>query len=121
MSRPLRRGDAGAKMSGSVGLLLRSTLNRWLVVIGCVVSLTAPLDLDTVAQMLDGSGPSPLPLAVVSNADNNDDDDNLVRPGRSPECRHDARKQTSLSGAIPHPEASFVSRCRHCPCPPCGL
>jgi hypothetical protein len=83
----------------------RPTWGRWLTVSACwVVCLIAPFDLDTVVQVLDHAVPPPLPVAVLGDAENNDEEDNLLTPGSAPECRRDVRKQPRLSGAFALPQ-----------------
>jgi hypothetical protein len=99
-------------MSGIPGRPLKATWNRWLaVLVCCVVSLTTPFDLDTVAQVLDGSLSASVPSWTLTS-DDSDDSDDLVRPGRAPECHRDVRKQPRVAGASALPRPGRVLRCR---------
>jgi hypothetical protein len=74
-------------------------LNRWLAVVGCcVVCLTAPLDLDTVVQVLTRTLPPSQPQRAISELDNNDDEDALLRPGVGSESQENVRKLLRLAG-----------------------
>ena len=97
-------------MSGPNDLSPRPTWHRCLtVMLGCVVSLTAPFDLDTVIQVLDGQVQAALPLVIYGIPDDNDDEDNLVRP-TPPQYRRDVRKQLRLCGTHPPPQTPFLAR-----------
>jgi hypothetical protein len=91
----------------------RPTWQRWLLVlVCCAVSLTAPFDMDTVAEVLAGCVPSHLSHCMVSNADDNDpDEDNLLRPTSGPDFRCDVRKQPRLPGPVPPTQARPGFRC----------
>jgi hypothetical protein len=60
---------------------LRATLSRWFVVVACcVVCLTAPLDLDTVFQVITSTFLLDEPQSPLSEEDDNDDEDELLCP-----------------------------------------
>jgi hypothetical protein len=91
----------------------RATWQRWLLVlVCCAVSLIAPFDMDTVAEVLAGSVPSSPSLCTISNGDDNDpDEDTLLRPTKGPDFRCDVRKQPRLPGPIPPPHVRIGFRC----------
>ena len=98
-------------MSGTSSPPPNSTWSRWLaVLVCCVVSLTTPFDLDTVAQVLDGRLSRQLPALAIRGADDSDDEDDLVRPASAPECRRDVRKQTRPTGSFLPSRARSVCR-----------
>jgi len=98
-------------MAGLYAPSPKPTWHRCLaVLLGCVVSLTAPFDMDTVVQVLDGSVANQLPSAIYGIPDDNDDEDNLVRP-TAPQGRRDSRKQPRLAGPPTAPQNGFVLRC----------
>ncbi len=85
---------------------------RWLaVVLGCVVSLTAPFDMDTVAQVLRPGSTTHHPVAIVADLEDNDpDQDNLLAPGSPAKCRRADRKQPRPLEAVPPAETSPIFR-----------
>src|SRR5689334_17923276 len=102
-------------MSGSSRSSKPTLYRRLAVLVCCVVSLTTPFDMDTVAQVLDGSLPPQIPLAV-SVADDTDDEDNLARPATPTECRRDVRKQPRLAATSGPAPSGFVCPRFQWPC-----
>jgi hypothetical protein len=102
-------------MSGTPERSTRSRALRWLAaVVGCLISLTAPFDMDTVALVLEHGLAPGLAVAVLRDAQDNDpDEENLLSPTAPPVSRRDVRKQPRLSGgAVAVPESGALLPCR---------